>query len=134
MRALGRLVRAAVTHQRGGVDEQWGDLLDFVTRNVPEEATCIICGDMNEDFGSVESGNQKMRGFVSLDRDPAAGESLVSRPPHKMTSDQTSGKGKVDYVLMRPPKDGSVLFDRDVASRRTVALAHGPCDDKFCHG
>ena len=33
-----------------------------------------------------------------------AGESLVSRPPHKMASDQTSGKGKVDYVLVRPPK------------------------------
>ena len=28
----------------------------------------------------------------------------MSRPPHKMTSDQTSGKGKVDYVLVRPPK------------------------------
>eukprot|EP01045_Picozoa_sp_COSAG04_P014300 COSAG04_NODE_1062_length_8500_cov_11.838353_3_plen_166_part_00 len=123
-----RLVRAAVTHQRGGVAEQWADLLDFVTGDAPEEATCIICGDMNEDFGSVASG-AKGSDFVSLDRDAAAGESLVSRPPHKMTSDQSSGKGKIDYVLVRPPKVAAVLFERDEASRRAIALAHGPCDE-----
>ena len=123
----GRVVRAAVTHQRGGVAEQWNDLVDFVG-DAAEEATCIICGDMNEDFGSVASG-AKGSDFVSLDRDAAAGESLVSRPPHKMTSDQSSGKGKIDYVLVRPPKGGAVVFERDEASRRAMALAHGPCDE-----
>ena len=51
------------------------------------------------------------------------------RPPHTLAQDQKSGKGKVDYVLVRPPKSGSVLFERDEGSKKAMVLAHGPCEE-----
>ena len=129
--ASGRSVRAAVTHQLGGVAEQWHDLMDFVLDGVPDDCTCVLCGDMNEDFGPAATIGQRPEGFATLDRDLSAGELSVSRPAHKLGAEQTSGKGKVDYILVRGPRDGSmsVSLERDGPSRRAMLLSHGPCSE-----
>lgn len=124
-------VRMAVAHLRGGphsAPDQWNDLLDFVMR---DDCMCIICGDMNEEFGSVANGtNSAMRGLLSMDRNVTAGEPRDTRPPHKMDADQTSGKGKVDYIFVRTRQQVSgdmVHFNRDAKIMKAILLSHTDC-------
>lgn len=125
-RRSGRPLRVAITHQRGGDVEQLKDTLSFVF-DAPSEFTCILCGDMNEEF-SADDARLKAYGLTTLQRDVDAGESSVSRPPHKQQEGETSGKGKVDYILVRPPLGTHLRLERDEGSRNAIIRSHAPCE------
>ena len=83
----------------------------------------MVCGDFNEDFGAGPAAVPRP-GFVTVYRNVGEGECPVSRPPHKQAPDQTSGKGKVDYIFAHGT---GVEVDRDDASRAALALSRTPC-------
>jgi len=124
-------VSVFVTHQKGGLKyrPQLADLCKF-TDEVPTHDLTIMCGDFNEDFG-VNAGAKltpNTRPFKTLDRDPSE-EPIYSRPKLKNMPDQTSGKGKVDYIFARAESRLSLRLERDTASRHSLLMSHAPCKE-----
>ena len=121
--ATGTPLRVLVTHQKGGNAAQLDDLFAFAAADeLASGGVTLVCGDFNEDFGGAAASLRP--GFTTLLR--GADEPAVSRPPHKQADDQTSGKGKVDYIFASA--SGQCTLARDQLSRKAIALSHSACE------
>mmetsp|Transcript_6009 Transcript_6009/g.14353 ORF Transcript_6009/g.14353 Transcript_6009/m.14353 type:complete len:296 (+) Transcript_6009:11-898(+) len=114
-------LRVLCTHQRGGKPEQMADLMEYAEAE-PAPGCTIVCGDFNEDFNVTGNHPAGYAWANRADRDLSA----VSRPDHKQGDDQTSGKGKVDWIFV---KGGTVEYD-DVCVR-AVVQSHVACPETF---
>jgi len=122
----GAKVRVITGHMRGGRAEQLKAFSDFADEGKAE--VTVITADFNEDFRSGGDGGVRCPfpenpdgRYVTLTRDE--GLPQLSRPPNKQAEDQSSGKGKIDWIFVR----GRVELFRDEASRRAILDSHGPC-------
>ena len=84
----------------------------------------LVCGDFNEDFGP----EFEPFAFQTLDRDPAAGEPVVSRPAHKQGAENSSGKGKIDYIFVKGNEQKTVL-ERSEECRMAIEMSHAACPE-----
>ena len=127
----GQVVRVLVTHQRGGVAAQLDDLFDFASADAPAGCVTLVCGDFNEDFG--EAALRIRPGYRTLPR--GGDEPVVSRPVHKQGAENSSGKGKIDYIFVKAPEPSSSLppdaltLERDAESRQAILHSHAACQE-----
>jgi endonuclease/exonuclease/phosphatase family metal-dependent hydrolase len=138
--ASGMQVRCLVAHHRGRNTHQLADLFLFANGDERAPGVTVVCGDFNEDFAeegtlAVADGHgenvqllKPWPEYISLGRSESAGELLVSRPKHKQAAEQTSGKGKVDYIFAKSCGDtASITLRRDEESSRALTDSHQPC-------
>ena len=84
----------------------------------------MICGDFNEELPAAAFEGM---GFRTLARDTAGGEPPVSRPAHKQQPSQnSSGKGKVDFILVAGEH---AVIQRDDKSRAALLTSHCSCEE-----
>jgi len=127
--ASGLRVRVVTIHARGGKADQLEALATFADDDNDCDVT-VVTGDFNEDFRS-DSGvvrcpcDSAVGSYATLHREESLPQ--LSRPPHKQAEDQSSGKGKIDYIFVRGRGCVTELF-RDEASLRAVLLTHQPCE------
>eukprot|EP01065_Artemidia_motanka_P010227 TRINITY_DN15397_c0_g1_i1.p1 TRINITY_DN15397_c0_g1~~TRINITY_DN15397_c0_g1_i1.p1 ORF type:complete len:320 (+),score=96.93 TRINITY_DN15397_c0_g1_i1:115-960(+) len=128
-RETGKVCRVFSTHQRGAVEAQMTQLLDDVSIDEDKADVLVLAGDFNEDFGRASGGVQGSRvaasGFVTLCR--AADEPEFSRPPHKQDAEQTSGKGKVDWIWVKSRNRVELSREGDV--KRALTDSHQNCPE-----
>eukprot|EP01043_Picozoa_sp_COSAG02_P032141 COSAG02_NODE_2134_length_9720_cov_3.845027_1_plen_956_part_00 len=121
----GATVRVLSTHQRGGTPEQLSDLFQFAVEAAPKPvAVTVIGGDFNEE---LQPATFEGRGFRTLARAVAAGEPAVSRPAHKQDPSQTSGQGKIDFILVSG--ESVQYLQRDQQSCAALMSSHCPCKE-----
>lgn len=128
----GEHVRVVTGHMRGGNDKQLADLAAFADEGDAPDVT-VVTGDFNEDFGTSQGKfrcplpDGPLGAWSTLQRE--IGLPTVSRPPHKQMPDQTSGKGKIDFIFVRGrTPDVAVELFRDPGSLYAVLASHGPCE------
>lgn len=119
----GQRIRVVTTHQGGRRNEQLEDVFKFAQSGSDAPDIIAVCGDFNEDFGEAGCKIAESRGFSTLPR--TEGEPLVSRPVHKQGADQSSGKGKIDYIFVC---GGNGLI-RDEVSSAALLASHAPCEE-----
>jgi len=134
-RASGRKVRVVTSHCRGGNAAQLEALSDFADGGREEPDVTVVTGDFNEDFSTPDRTGVRCPfpegrtgSYTTLLREPEL--PALSRPPHKQGKDQTSGKGKVDWIFVRgnTRSRSSVELFRDPASRLAILSSHAPCE------
>jgi len=134
-RASGRMVRVLTAHCRGGSHEQLEALADFADegKGAGNPDVTIVAGDFNEDFHTQDRRHvlcplpaSALGCYETLLREKNLPE--LSRPPNKQAADQSSGKGKVDFIFVRGTAGRcSVELFRDPASRLAVLSSHAAC-------
>ena len=122
-RGTGLNIRCVSTHQRGGKEAQLADTFEFACEDAPSSSVTIVCGDFNEDFGPAF----EPFGFRTLDRNPDVGEPVVSRPAHKQGPENSSGKGKVDYIFVEGCEERKVFLERAEESAAALHMSHAEC-------
>lgn len=134
-RSSQRSVGVVTCHCRGGNAEQLRQLAAFAAAP-PEVDVVVVAGDFNEDFQlAPDSTGPSVR--CPLNLDPClgystllrgSGEPTFSRPPHKQAEDQSSGKGKVDWIFVWGKESCGVRLSRDAQSREAILASHGICE------
>eukprot|EP00933_Yihiella_yeosuensis_P076912 TRINITY_DN86896_c0_g1_i1.p1 TRINITY_DN86896_c0_g1~~TRINITY_DN86896_c0_g1_i1.p1 ORF type:complete len:276 (-),score=47.24 TRINITY_DN86896_c0_g1_i1:49-876(-) len=120
----GNRVRVLTGHMRGRKQEQLDSFYAFAAEGNSADVT-VITADFNEDF----SAEGEIRcpfpvGYLTMEREH--GLPKLSRPPNKQKEDQTSGKGKIDWIWVKGNTDSVELF-RDEASTVAILESHAPC-------
>merc|ERR1712160_101122 len=92
----------------------------------------VITGDFNEDFTCDDNSSACVCPFPDGPRGNYAtlmrGDWLrFSRPANKQEEGQSSGKGKIDWIFVRPSQQYSLEFVRDPASKTAMEESHRPC-------
>lgn len=132
-RRSGRKVRVVTAHCRGGNAAQLAALADFADEAAEASDVTIVAADFNEDFSTPDRREVRCPlpegpagRYLTLVREP--GLPPLSRPPHKQGEDQTSGKGKIDWIFVRGSAGRCfVELFRDQASRLAILTSHAPC-------
>lgn len=128
--ATGRRIRVITAHCRGGRQPQLEALAAFGDEGEGSDVT-VIAGDFNEDFHSEDRAVVRCPFPETLGeyRTLLRGElPALSRPPHKQAEDQSSGKGKVDYIFVRGARGRCcVELFRDEASSAAILSSHAAC-------
>eukprot|EP00928_Gymnodinium_smaydae_P021104 TRINITY_DN18210_c0_g1_i1.p1 TRINITY_DN18210_c0_g1~~TRINITY_DN18210_c0_g1_i1.p1 ORF type:complete len:329 (-),score=16.07 TRINITY_DN18210_c0_g1_i1:287-1273(-) len=128
----GARVSVVTGHMRGKRPEQLKSFADFAN-DVDNVDVSVITADFNEDFridsDRVQSPfpETSAGGYTTLCREINLPQ--LSRPPNKQAEDQSSGKGKIDWIFVRGRKpDFDVELFRDLASQKAILDSHSPCD------
>ena len=120
-------IRCLSTHQRGGNTTQLEDTFQFAYEDAPAKAVILVCGDFNEDFGPKFEPFE----FQTLDRDPAAGEPIVSLSYCGLAdlgAENSSGKGKIDYIFVKG-NEQKIGLERSEGSRVAIEMSHAACPE-----
>lgn len=159
--ASGRQVRVVNSHCRGGNADQLAALAAFADEASTVDVTVVVgdfnedfttkpaevtapaeeaAPAAAEAAGAAASAQPSCRcpfpagasgSYSTLLRASEPELPQLSRPPHKQAQDQSSGKGKVDWIWVRG-RAGSggcpVELFRDEASRRAILESHRPCE------